>query len=134
MDKHTAYIYLLVGLGAGLGGMARFWMSGFAATFITDTFPWGTYLVNVIGSAIIGLFATLTVPEGHLFVPASTRIFVMVGLCGGFTTFSSFSLETLSMVRDGQSWRALFNVTGTLLSCLIGVWCGYAIATAMNQR
>ena len=58
----------------------------------------------------------------------------MVGICGGFTTFSTFSLETLNLTRDGQMWRALLNIAGTLASCLIGVWCGYMIATGVNQR
>jgi CrcB protein len=134
MTKHSAFLYLAAGAGAAIGGMARFWMSGVAATLISETFPWGTYLVNVIGSTFIGFFATLTAPDGRLFLPASTRIFVMVGLCGGFTTFSTFSLETLNLARDGQMWRALLNIAGTLASCLIGVWCGYLIATGVNQR
>ena len=85
-----------------LGGIARYWCSGFAAERFGETFPWGTIIVNIVGSFIIGFFATLTGPDGRLLVPSTTRQFVMVGLCGGFTTFSSFGLETLNLARDGE--------------------------------
>ena len=89
---HTTSIYLAVALGAALGGVGRFWVGGVAARFLGETLPWGTFLVNVIGSAFLGFFAALTATEGRFLVPSSTRAFVMVGLCGGFTTFSTFSL------------------------------------------
>jgi len=134
MSKHTAFLYLAAGAGAAIGGMARFWISGLAAALISETFPWGTYIVNLIGSSFLGFFASLTAPEGRLLLPASTRVFVMVGVCGGLTTFSTFSLETLNLARDGQMWKASLNIAATLVSCLIGVWCGYMLATAVNQR
>jgi CrcB protein len=114
--------------------MTRFWVGSVAARLMGDTFPWGTLAVNVIGSAFIGFFAALSAPEGRLLAPVPVRAFVMVGICGGFTTFSSFSLETLNLVRDGQVWRAGLNIAGTLLGCLIGVWAGSMAATALNQR
>ncbi len=90
-------IYLWIALGSAIGGAARYWSYGIPARLFGETFPWGTLAVNVIGSAFIGFFATLTSPDGRLLVPSSTRQFVMAGFCGGFTTFSTFSLETLNL-------------------------------------
>ncbi len=131
---HTLAIYLAVGLGAALGGIARFWVAAVAARLLGDLYPWGTFFVNVSGSAFIGFFAVLTAAEGRIFVPFTTRAFVMVGLCGGFTTFSTFSLETLNLARDGEMWKAAANVFGTVVSCLIGAWCGAMLATLLNQK
>ena len=88
----------------------------------------------MIGSNFIGFFAAITATEGRLFVPASARMFVMVGLCGGFTTFSSFSLETLNLARDGQFVKATVNILATVISCLVGVWCGALLASILNER
>ena len=88
--------YLWIAVGSALGGMARFWCSGLTARLVGETFPWGTMFVNVVGSFIIGFFATLTGPDGRIFADTLTRQFVMLGVCGGYTTFSSFSLQTLS--------------------------------------
>ncbi len=134
LSSHVIVVYSLIGLGAALGGMARFGCGDIAARLFGETFPWGTYLVNVLGSLFIGFFAILTAPSGRLFAPASVRMFIMVGLCGGFTTFSSFSLETLNMIRDGEFARASVNVTGTVLSCLVGVWLGYMLGTLLNEQ
>ena len=90
--------------------------------------------MNVAGSAFIGFFAALTASSGRLLVAPSHRQFVMAGLCGGFTTFSTFSLETLNLVREGDWLRAFGNVAGTLTLCLLGVWLGYAAATNFNER
>jgi len=89
--------------------------------------------VNVIGSAFIGFFATLTAPEGRLLVAGPARQFVMVGICGGFTTYSTFSLETLNLVRDGEWGSAALNILGTLILCLTGVWCGHAAAGWLSE-
>ncbi len=114
--------------------MARYWSYGFTARLLGETFPYGTLAVNVIGSAFIGFFATLTSPDGRLYMPTSARQFVMVGLCGGFTTFSTFSLETLNLARDGEWLKAAASILSTFVLCLAGVWCGYALATALNER
>ena len=97
--------YLLVALGGALGTIARYALSGFVATHFGETFPWGTMIINITGSLVIGFFATLTGPDGRVFVGSEIRQFVMMGLCGGFTTFSSFSLQTLSLARDGELGR-----------------------------
>jgi fluoride exporter len=127
-------IYLWVGLGSALGGMARYWCYGFLARTAGETFPWGTFAVNVIGCWFIGLFATLTGPEGRWLAPSQTRMFVMTGICGGFTTFSTFSLETLNLVRDGEWMKAAANVAGSVALCLLGVWLGHALAVAITER
>jgi fluoride exporter len=124
--------YLWIAVGSALGGMARFWCSGLAARLIGETFPWGTLLVNVVGSFIIGFFATLTGPDGRVFVDTLTRQFVILGICGGYTTFSSFSLQTLSLVQDGEWWLAGANIALSLIACLIAVWAGYALAASIN--
>jgi CrcB protein len=127
----VAATYFLVALGSALGGALRYWCYGLAGR---GTFPWGTLLVNVAGSALIGFFAALTGPDGRLLVRTGTRQFVMVGICGGFTTFSTFSYETLALARDGQWWKALANVAASVALCLAGVWMGYAAAAWLNQR
>jgi len=126
--------YLWIGFGSALGGMARYGVYGLMVRVAGDTFPWGTLTVNVAGSLFIGWFAALSAPEGRWFVPVVARQFVMVGVCGGFTTFSSFSLETLRLLNDGQFAKALANIGASLPLCLVGVWLGYAIGTAMNER
>ena len=126
--------YLWIAAGSALGGMARYFCTGLAARFIGDTFPWGTMLVNIVGCTFIGLFATFTGPDGRFLVAPTVRQFVMVGICGGFTTFSSFSLETLNLARDGQWVKVGANVLGSVLFCLLGVWLGHAAATALNER
>jgi CrcB protein len=93
----------------------------------------GTLLVNVTGSFIIGFFATLTGPDGRLLVRTETRQFVMVGICGGYTTFSSFSLQTLNLIHDGEMKLATANIALSFVLCLLAVWLGYAAAASLNQ-
>ena len=103
-------MYVWIMIGSALGGAARYWCSGFAANHFGETFPMGTLLVNVVGSFIIGFFATLTGPDGRLLVRTEMRQFVMVGLCGGYTTFSAFSLQTFDLIRNGAVTRAALNI------------------------
>ena len=124
---------LIVALGGAIGSVARYWMSGGVARLFGETFPWGTLLVNVSGCFIIGLFATLTGTEGRWMVAPSLRTFFMIGVCGGFTTFSSFSLQTLSLVRDGEWLFAGLNVLGSVALCLIFVWLGHLLAATLNR-
>ncbi len=124
--------YLWIGLGSALGGMARYWCAGLVDRISTGTFPWGTLIVNISGSLVIGFFFTLTGPDGRLFVSTTVRQFVMIGLCGGYTTFSAFSLQTLTLLQDGEWLQAGANVAASVVLCLIAVWLGHILAANFN--
>ena len=115
-------------IGSALGGMARYGVSGGVARRIGETFPWGTLTVNVVGSFVIGLFAALIAPGGALGGERAVGAFVMTGFCGGYTTFSSFSLQTLNLARDGEWPRALANIAASTVLCLLAVLAGFALA------
>lgn len=125
--------YFLVAAGGALGTAARYWLSGIVANAFGQTFPWGTLIINVTGSFVIGFFATLTGPNGRFLVGPGSRQFVMVGLCGGYTTFSSFSLQTLNLMNDGEWLYAGGNVLGSVTLCLFFVWLGATAAATLNQ-
>jgi len=125
--------YLWVAIGSALGGMARYGFGLFASRMWGDAFPWGTIIINIVGSFVIGFFGTLTLAQGRFPVSENLRLFVMVGICGGFTTFSSFSLQTLNLMRDGE-WLAVGgNVVGSVVLCLLFVWLGAMLAGEINQ-
>ncbi len=126
-------IYLWIAFGSALGGAGRYWCSGVIARHIGETFPWGTLIVNVVGSLLIGLLATVTEPDGRLLMSTTARQFFMIGVFGGFTTFSSFSLQVLNLVRDGQWPAASFYIAGSVVLCLVGVWLGHALGIAINR-
>jgi fluoride exporter len=126
-------IYVWIAVGSALGGAARYFVANLVASVAGDAFPWGTILINVTGSFVIGFFATMTGPDGRLFVSTEVRQFVMVGLCGGYTTFSSFSLQTLNLARDGDMFRAGANIVLSVVLCLIAVWLGHIGALNINQ-
>lgn len=125
--------YLVIGIGSALGGIARYGCGLAAVALWGPGFPWGTLLINILGSIVIGGFATLTGPDGRLLVGTLARQFVMVGICGGYTTFSSFSLETLELLRHGRLPAALAYVALSLTLCLIGVWAGHSAARKINR-
>jgi CrcB protein len=125
-------LYLWIAIGSALGGMARFWSSGIIARTIGETFPWGTLVVNILGSLLIGIIAALTAPDGRIFLSSTTRLALMAGFCGGFTTFSSFSLQTLALMQDGDWWRAGANIVLSSAACLFAVWAGYTLANSFN--
>jgi CrcB protein len=127
------WLYTLIALGGALGSVARFWLNGIISANFGATFPWGTLLVNVTGSFLIGFFFTLTEPGSRVFASSNTRQFFMTGLCGGYTTFSSFSLQTLTLAREGEWFRAGANTVGSVAACLIAVWLGHLAASALNQ-
>ena len=129
----SAITFVWVAVGGALGSAARYGSSLLVAGWIGETFPWGTLLINVVGSFVIGFFGMLTGPDGRILVSPDIRQFVMVGICGGFTTFSSFSLQTLNLMRDGDMLRAGANVVGSVVLCLIAVWLGAVGAAALNQ-
>ncbi len=119
--------------GGAVGSLLRYLVSLGIATRWGETFPWGTVFVNVVGSFGIGLFAGLTSDEGGLLVPTTLKVFVMVGFFGGFTTFSSFSLQTLNLVQDGEWLWAGWNILMSFSLCLIAVWLGHAASAYINH-
>jgi CrcB protein len=125
--------YLWVALGSAIGGAARYGCAGLAARWLGAGFPWGTFIVNVSGSLLIGFLAALMAPDGRLLAAPDVRTFLLIGILGGFTTFSSFSLETLNLVRDGEWLFAVTNVVLSVVLCLVAVWLGY-VAAAMLSR
>lgn len=116
--------YVWIGLGGAIGAIARFTIAGAIDRASTDPFPLGTVLVNISGCLLIGFFAALTAPGGRYSVPIDVRQFVMVGICGGYTTFSSFSLQTLVLFDIGDVFRAGLNVVVSVAMCLVAVWVG----------
>jgi fluoride exporter len=126
-------MYLWVAIGGALGSVSRFWLSGVVARHFGETFPWGTLVINVTGSFVIGLFATSTGTEGRWLVSPSFRTFFMIGICGGYTTFSSFSLQTLNLANEGEWARAGANILLSVVLCLAGVWLGWLLANNLNQ-
>jgi CrcB protein len=130
---NTALLYCWIAVGSALGGIARYWCSGVAARLFGETFPWGTLFVNVLGSFIIGFFAALTAPDGRVFAGSTMRQFVMLGVLGGFTTFSSFSLQTLNLAQDGEWLQVGGNVVGSVVLCLVAVWLGHLLALTINS-
>ena len=129
----SALIPLWVALGSALGGVGRYWCSGLVARWVGETFPWGTLTVNIIGSFVIGLVFTVTGPDGRLLIGTGARQFILVGVCGGFTTFSSFSLQTLSLMQDGEWLWAVGNIAFSVLLCLLGAWLGHSLAVTINR-
>lgn len=124
--------YVCVAAGSVFGGVARYIVG---LLLITGTgFPWATLLVNITGSFIIGFYATSSASEGHMPASVQQRLFVMTGFCGGYTTFSAFSLETLLLVRAGMAQTALVYVIVSVATWLLAVWLGHAMAALLNRR
>ena len=126
-------LYLWVALGSAIGGCLRYALGRMVLNQHTN-FPWSTILINVIGSFVIGFFGTLTVTGSRFEAPESIRIFVMIGLCGGFTTFSSFSLQTLDLIRGGAMLRAGANIVASVVLCVAAVAFGHFLAAQLNQH
>jgi fluoride exporter len=122
-------LYLLIALGGALGTMARYFIGTHFG--VGEEIPWSTLLINVSGSFAIGLGAAL-VAEGRWLATTEGRVFFMTGLCGGFTTFSAFSLQTLVLAQKGEWLRASSYVVGSVVTCLVAVWLGYRVATFFN--
>ncbi|MFO1047504.1 MAG: fluoride efflux transporter CrcB [Geminicoccaceae bacterium] len=122
-----------VAIGGGVGSLARFWLAELFAGLGVVAFPWATLVANVSGSLLIGLLAALTGPDGRLLVAPEWRLFWMVGVCGGYTTFSSFSLQTLALAQSGEWGRAGMNVALSLVLCLAAVAIGYMLGTWLNR-
>jgi fluoride exporter len=114
--------YVLVAIGGLVGCVARYWLAGVVQNLTNHGFPSGTLAVNVLGSFIIGLVMALSLDRG--LVNDDLRILIATGFCGGFTTMSTFSYETLALIRDGEHLLALGNISATFAACLGAVWLG----------
>lgn len=123
---------LVVMLGGALGTLARYLVSWLALP-ISGQLPWGTIIINVTGSLLIGCFGTLTLSHGRYPVSEALRLFVMIGICGGYTTFSSFSLQTLDLLRSGAVVRAAVNIAASVALCTAAVAAGHLIASWLNS-
>ncbi|MDD5199916.1 MAG: fluoride efflux transporter CrcB [Terrimicrobiaceae bacterium] len=126
--------YLAVMAGGAIGTALRFALSEWIASRLDHVFPLGTLVVNITGCYVIGLFAGLTGPDGPLLAPPILRQTVMIGVLGGYTTFSSFSLQTLNLAAEGEWLYAGANIVLSVLLCLLGVWLGSITANALTLR
>lgn len=124
----VASAYLAVAVGGAFGSVTRFWLTGVMAALTGPRFPWGTLLINILGSFIIGLVAGLTLTPERLGWHPSIRILLMTGFCGGFTTFSAFSLQALELIQTGEMAMALGYMMGSVALCLAFTWGGWLLA------
>jgi CrcB protein len=124
---------LVVALGSALGGVARVWSTVMVVRLTGDALPWGTLVVNVLGSLLIGLVAGLMSAEGRWSPHPLTEQFFLLGLFGGFTTFSSFSLQTLNLLRDGAVGKAAFYVAASAVVCVLAAWLGHLLAMSLQR-
>ena len=127
--------YLWVAIGGALGSVGRFWLNGIISAKFGETFPFGTLVINITGSFLIGIFAAMAIPEGRMDSQsrAFATQFLMIGICGGYTTFSSFSLQTLNLLRDREWLYAGGNVILSVVLCMIAAWLGYLLGTTFNS-
>jgi len=127
--------YLWVALGGAIGSVGRFWLAGVITERFGQTFPWGILVINATGSLIIGIFAAFTNPDGPM--KPETRVFAtqffMIGICGGYTTFSSFSRDTLRLMQERQWLYAGGNVIWSVVLCLVAVWLGYLLGSLFSS-
>jgi CrcB protein len=131
--KSLMLAYLWVALGGALGSVGRYWLGGLIAARTGATFPLGTLAINITGSFLIGLFAAMNTTEGRAYSSPGIRQFFMIGICGGFTTFSTFSLETLNLLRDREWFYAGGNVLLSVVLCLVAVWLGFLLGSVFNS-
>jgi CrcB protein len=127
--------YLWIALGGALGSVSRYWLNGIVSRHFGETFPWGTMVINVTGSFVIGIIGALASPEGRM--DSQSRAFaiqfLMIGICGGYTTFSSFSWQTLRLMQDREWLYAGGNVILSVTLCMIAVWLGFVLGSALNS-
>jgi CrcB protein len=120
--------YLFVSIGAAVGGVFRYWLSNYVHKFLPANFPYGTLTVNLVGSFLVG-FIMYYLNEREI-ISANMRILLAVGFCDGFTTFSTFSLETMNLIRDSELLLAGLNVILNISLCLTGIFLAYIIFKA----
>jgi len=127
-------LYALVMLGGALGSAARFAVSTWCEAKWGANFPWGTFVVNVVGAFLIGLIFVFSESLVSSALVAQTRALLITGLLGGFTTFSAFSLQTFALLQSGRTDLAVLNVLGSVLVCLLAVWIGSLVGQAVAPR
>ncbi len=118
--------YIIVFLGAGIGGMLRYWLSDFVHKFLPTYFPFGTLAVNLLGSFLLG-FIMFNLYDKEL-INQDIRLFLTIGFCGGFTTFSTFSLETINLLKNSEFLFASFNILLNVFLCLAGTYAAYILS------
>lgn len=118
-------LWILVAAGGAIGSVARYGLSGVVPRFVPTLFPLGTFVVNVLGCLVFGVIVSLA--NERFAVGPAGRAFFLVGLLGGFTTFSSFAFETFALLQDGQSVWASLNVLGQVVLGLVAMWTGYLL-------
>ncbi|UQD75099.1 fluoride efflux transporter CrcB [Bradyrhizobium japonicum] len=119
-------------VGSVLGGCARYFVSGAIARRLGETFPWGTMTINITGAFLIGIFGALATHPGSLFAAPNPWLFAVTGFLGCYTTVSSFSLQTLTLARNGEPLHALGNVVFSVGLCLAAVSCGFVLADGLG--
>lgn len=119
--------WIAVALGGAIGSVGRFWLTGVMAALTGPRFPWGTLLINVLGSFIIGLVGGITLTPARVGLHPDLRIFLMTGVCGGFTTFSAFSLQTLELMQAGETIPALAYALGSVVLCVIATFAAWEL-------
>jgi CrcB protein len=120
---------LFIGLAGLLGTLGRYWLSGLAARRFGETFPVGTLLVNIVGCFLAGFLFQLM--QERFLVNQTVRTVVLIGFLGGFTTFSSFGLQTFTLIRESEFGFAALNIVVSNLVGLLMVWIGYTLARAL---
>jgi CrcB protein len=129
--RNKAILYVCVAAGGMLGSLARY-LASLLIPAVSE-FPFATLFVNITGSFIIGFYGTLSGPDGRLFASTRQRQFVMTGFCGGYTTFSAFSLDTFRLVHGGMTKMALSNIAVSVVTWLLAVWLGHVLASRLNR-
>ena len=124
--------FISVTLGSMLGAVARYFVSGFVARRVGETFPWGTLIINVSGAFVIGIFGDLALDKTSLLAEPDPWLFAVTGFLGAYTTVSSFSLQTLALARDGQSLRAASYVVLSVALSLTAAALGFALVDALR--
>lgn len=125
--------FILIAIGGAMGSVGRYYASRMVMHLSGGLFPYGTMFVNVTGAIVIGFLAALASPDSRLFLSPQARLFLMTGICGGYTTFSTFSLETVALMGDGQWLAASANAVGSVLLCLVAVWLGTVAAQLLGR-